>query len=69
MGRAFCLAGATEQVREKVQEFVDAGIDELTIIPCGNSRQAVIETFAREVMDSSERIVIALEAAVPAHIQ
>lgn len=46
----FALAGTVDQVKDKVREFIAAGIDELTIIPCGRSRQAVIETFAREVM-------------------
>lgn len=43
----FALAGTAARVKSKVQEFINAGIDELTIIPCGESRQAVIEQFAR----------------------
>jgi alkanesulfonate monooxygenase SsuD/methylene tetrahydromethanopterin reductase-like flavin-dependent oxidoreductase (luciferase family) len=46
----YALSGAPPQVREKVREFIAAGIDELTIIPCGSSRREVIETFAREVI-------------------
>jgi alkanesulfonate monooxygenase SsuD/methylene tetrahydromethanopterin reductase-like flavin-dependent oxidoreductase (luciferase family) len=46
----YALSGTPEQAREKVRQFIAAGIDELTIIPCGNSRRKVIETFARDVM-------------------
>lgn len=46
----FALAGTSGYVLAKVREFTAAGIDELTIIPCGKSRQNVIETFARNVM-------------------
>jgi 5,10-methylenetetrahydromethanopterin reductase len=47
----FALAGTAEQVREKVRWYIDAGIDELTIVPCGRSKQATLERFAREVME------------------
>ena len=46
----FALAGAPAQVREKVRQFIAAGIDELTIAPCGESKKAALESFAREVM-------------------
>ena len=39
------------EVREKVKQYVAAGIDELTIVPCGVSKQATLESFAREVME------------------
>ena len=45
----FALAGTAERVREKVREFIAAGIDELTIIPCGPSKLATLESFAGEV--------------------
>lgn len=41
----FALAGTPDQVKKRVEAFINAGIDELTIIPCGESRQAVIESF------------------------
>jgi 5,10-methylenetetrahydromethanopterin reductase len=47
----FALAGAPDQVREKVRQFIAAGIDELTIAPCGESKKAGLESFAREVME------------------
>jgi alkanesulfonate monooxygenase SsuD/methylene tetrahydromethanopterin reductase-like flavin-dependent oxidoreductase (luciferase family) len=46
----FALAGAPDQAREKVRQFIDAGIDELTITPCGESKKYLLESFAREVM-------------------
>jgi alkanesulfonate monooxygenase SsuD/methylene tetrahydromethanopterin reductase-like flavin-dependent oxidoreductase (luciferase family) len=46
----FALAGSVDQIKVKVREYIEAGIDELTIIPCGESRHAVIETFASEVI-------------------
>ncbi|MBM4260851.1 MAG: LLM class flavin-dependent oxidoreductase [Deltaproteobacteria bacterium] len=49
----FALAGATDRIKNKVQEFADAGIDELTIIPCGKSRRAVIENFAKAAIARS----------------
>ena len=45
------LAGRPAQVKEKVREYIAAGIDELTIIPCGRSKQTTLESFAREVME------------------
>ena len=47
----FALAGTPEQVRAKVREFIAAGIDEFTIVPCGESKQATLTSFAHEVMD------------------
>jgi len=47
----FAIVGAPNQVRDKVKEIVDAGVDELTIIPCGSSKHNVLAAFAREVME------------------
>jgi 5,10-methylenetetrahydromethanopterin reductase len=47
----FAIAGTPDQVRIKVKEIIAAGVDELTIIPCGPSRQNVLEAFARHVME------------------
>ena len=47
----FALAGTPDEVREKVKQYIAAGIDELTIVPCGVSKQATLESFAREVME------------------
>jgi 5,10-methylenetetrahydromethanopterin reductase len=47
----FAIAGTAEQAREQVRRILAAGVDELTIIPCGASKQATLETFAREVME------------------
>ena len=47
----FALAGNADYLRAKVQEFVATGIDELTIIPCGPSKQTTLEHFARDVMN------------------
>ncbi|MGZ8445742.1 MAG: LLM class flavin-dependent oxidoreductase, partial [Candidatus Binatia bacterium] len=44
----FALAGRADHLRAKVQEFLAAGIDELTIIPCGPSKQTTLERFARD---------------------
>ena len=46
----FALAGTADEVKRRVQEFVAAGIDELTIIPCGETKDAVVRTFARHVI-------------------
>jgi alkanesulfonate monooxygenase SsuD/methylene tetrahydromethanopterin reductase-like flavin-dependent oxidoreductase (luciferase family) len=47
----FSLAGAPNLVREKVRQFIAAGIDELTIAPCGASKQTTLEIFARQIME------------------
>src|SRR5207248_153775 len=47
----FALVGQPAQVREKVMSFIAAGIDELTIIPCGSSKHNVLAAFARNVME------------------
>ncbi len=47
----FAIAGTADQVRARVRRIVAAGVDELTIIPCGASKQTTLETFAREVME------------------
>ena len=46
----FALAGEPHLVREKVRQFIAAGIDELTIAPCGESKKAALEAFAHDVM-------------------
>jgi alkanesulfonate monooxygenase SsuD/methylene tetrahydromethanopterin reductase-like flavin-dependent oxidoreductase (luciferase family) len=47
----FALAGTPNQVRDKVKEIIDTGVDELTIIPCGSSKHKVLTAFARNVME------------------
>jgi 5,10-methylenetetrahydromethanopterin reductase len=47
----FAIVGAPNQVRDKVKEIIDAGVDELTIVPCGASKHNVLATFARNVME------------------
>jgi 5,10-methylenetetrahydromethanopterin reductase len=46
----FALAGTADEVRAKVRKFIAAGIDELTIVPSGESKQALLQVFAREVI-------------------
>jgi alkanesulfonate monooxygenase SsuD/methylene tetrahydromethanopterin reductase-like flavin-dependent oxidoreductase (luciferase family) len=46
----FALAGTPDQVRARVKAYIAAGIDELTIVPCGESKPATLESFARNVM-------------------
>lgn len=46
----FGLGGTPDDVREKVREFIASGIDEFTIVPCGESKKATLESFARNVM-------------------
>jgi 5,10-methylenetetrahydromethanopterin reductase len=47
----FALAGTPSEVRDKVHQYIAAGIDELTIVPCGESKPATLERFARDVME------------------
>ena len=47
----FALAGRADHLRAKVQEFAAAGIDELTIIPCGPSKTTTLESFARDILN------------------
>ncbi|HTN73501.1 MAG TPA: LLM class flavin-dependent oxidoreductase [Methylomirabilota bacterium] len=47
----FGLGGTADHVCEKVREFIAAGIDELTIVPCGEPKKATLESFARDVME------------------
>jgi 5,10-methylenetetrahydromethanopterin reductase len=47
----FGLAGTPDVVRDKVKQYVAAGIDEITIIPCGPSKLATLINFQREVME------------------
>ena len=49
----FALAGTPAQVREKVRQFIAAGIDELTIAPCGASKQTTLEVFARLILNEA----------------
>jgi alkanesulfonate monooxygenase SsuD/methylene tetrahydromethanopterin reductase-like flavin-dependent oxidoreductase (luciferase family) len=45
------LAGTPDEVKEKVNQFIAAGIDELTIVPCGQSKPATLQSFARNVIE------------------
>jgi 5,10-methylenetetrahydromethanopterin reductase len=47
----FAIAGTVEEARAQVSRIRAAGVDELTIIPCGRLKQATLEIFAREVME------------------
>ena len=47
----FAIVGAPNQVRDKVKEIIDTGVDELTIIPCGSSKRNVLAAFARNVIE------------------
>lgn len=47
----FAIAGTAEQARAQARRIVAAGVDELTIIPCGAKKQATLEAFVREVME------------------
>ena len=47
----FALAGTPDEVKEKVNQFIAAGIDELTIVPCGESKPATLQSFARNVIE------------------
>ena len=46
----FAVAGTVEQVREKVRALLPGGMTELTIIPFGPSKEAVIRDFAEGVI-------------------
>ena len=46
----FAVAGTVEEVREKVQALLGAGMTELTIIPFGPSKESVIRSFAEGVI-------------------
>ena len=47
----FAIAGTAEQVRDKVANILRSGMDELTIIPFGKSKESVIRMFAEGVME------------------
>jgi alkanesulfonate monooxygenase SsuD/methylene tetrahydromethanopterin reductase-like flavin-dependent oxidoreductase (luciferase family) len=47
----FALAGTPDQVRDKVKQYIDAGIDELTVVPCGQPKLETLINFQREVME------------------
>jgi 5,10-methylenetetrahydromethanopterin reductase len=47
----FALAGTPDEVRDKVKQYIAAGIDELTIVACGRSKLATLINFQREVME------------------
>jgi hypothetical protein len=34
-----------------VRQFIAAGIDELTIAPCGRSKKTTLEIFARQIIE------------------
>ena len=46
----FALAGTPEEVRRQVENLLQYDIGELTIIPFGQSKQSVLETFAAGVI-------------------
>ena len=46
----FAVAGTVDEVREKVQALLPAGMTEITIIPFGASKEAVIRNFAEGVI-------------------
>jgi 5,10-methylenetetrahydromethanopterin reductase len=46
----FALAGNPAQVKERVRQIVALGVDELTIIPFGNSKESVIKLFSEGVI-------------------
>ncbi|MBI4528030.1 MAG: LLM class flavin-dependent oxidoreductase [Deltaproteobacteria bacterium] len=47
----FAVAGTPEQVQERIRNVIKLGVDEITIIPFGDSKEFVIKTFAKEVME------------------
>jgi alkanesulfonate monooxygenase SsuD/methylene tetrahydromethanopterin reductase-like flavin-dependent oxidoreductase (luciferase family) len=47
----FAVAGTAEQVRDKVENILRSGVDELTIIPFGKSKELVLRMFAEGVME------------------
>ena len=46
----FAVAGAPGDVRDRIRWLMDFGMDEITIIPFGDSKEYVIKAFAEEVM-------------------
>ena len=47
----FSIAGTADQVRDRVRKIIETGVDEITIIPCGKSKESLIKRFVREVME------------------
>ena len=47
----YSIAGTPEEVREKVRKILRAGADEIGIVPFGKSKETLVKTFAREVME------------------
>jgi 5,10-methylenetetrahydromethanopterin reductase len=46
----FAIAGTPDEVRRQVQKLLEFDIGELTIIPFGQSKESVLETFAEGVI-------------------
>lgn len=46
----YAIAGTPEEVRAKVNATVRAGADEIGIVPFGESKEEVMQSFAREVI-------------------
>lgn len=46
MVRAFTLSGSPEQVRQRLQEMTDVGVDHVTFFPMGQDRIASVQRFA-----------------------
>jgi len=46
----FAIAGTPDQVREKACAIASAGVDEITIVPFGSSKESVVKRFAKEVI-------------------
>ena len=44
------MAGAADEVRDKMRSLLQSDIGELTIIPFGKSKESVIKMLADEVM-------------------
>jgi alkanesulfonate monooxygenase SsuD/methylene tetrahydromethanopterin reductase-like flavin-dependent oxidoreductase (luciferase family) len=47
----YSIAGAADEVRDKVREIIRAGVDEVGLVPFGKSKETVVRLFAQEVMD------------------
>lgn len=47
----FSVAGTPDQVRDRIRSILRYGMDEITIVPFGESKDFVITMFAQEVME------------------
>jgi alkanesulfonate monooxygenase SsuD/methylene tetrahydromethanopterin reductase-like flavin-dependent oxidoreductase (luciferase family) len=47
----YSIAGSAAEVRDKVKAIIRAGVDEVGLVPFGNSKENVVRLFAQEVMD------------------